>query len=218
MSDLHISSPLFKKDREVIELFNDPKVESIYILGDLFDTWEEKVEKTVSKKKELINVINESGKTEVILKGNHDPDIEVMKDIFDKVFISDSYFTELFGKETILVHGDEFDGNEFWGKLLFPPAWLAERLLCWNSKAWLRNLIYRNLLWRKKAEHNSLVLKMEKMLVEKYGSEFDLIIAGHTHITKLVQEGKTYFANTGTLLHNPSYLIAEDNTMRIKRI
>lgn len=217
MSDLHISSPLFKKEKEVIELYNDPKVESVYILGDLFDTWEECLNKTLRKKAALIDVINNSGKTEVIIKGNHDPDVGKLREIFDKVFITDSYFTEFFGKQTILVHGDEFDGNEFWGRVLFTFQWPLERIGL-NSKAWLRNIIYKNLLWRRKAEHNSLVLKMEKLLVEKYGSEFEIIIAGHTHITKMVREGKITFINTGTMLHNPSYIIAEDNVMKIKRL
>ena len=49
MSDLHISSPLFKLDKEIIELYNNPKVKRVYILGDLFDTWEERIEKTLKR-------------------------------------------------------------------------------------------------------------------------------------------------------------------------
>lgn len=217
ISDLHISSPLFKVSQQVIDLFNDPRVESVYILGDFFDTWEEKIEKTLDRHSTLINRINKSDKVEVIIKGNHDPDLETLRDIFPNVYVTDSYFTELFGKETLIVHGDEFDGTEFWGKLLFPPAWLLERVVRWNSKAFLRKLIYKNLLWRKKADHNSLVLKMEKQLVDKYSKDFDIIIAGHSHISKIVNTVGATYANAGTLLHNPTYLVADNNTLMIKR-
>jgi UDP-2,3-diacylglucosamine pyrophosphatase LpxH len=218
MSDLHMSSPLFKREKEVIELYNDPKVESVYILGDLFDTWEECLKRTLRRHAALIDVINNSGKTEVILKGNHDPDEDTLKGIFDKVYVTDTYVTEFFGKETIMVHGDEFDGNELAGKILFYLMQWPLGRVGFNGKAILRNLIYKSVLWRKKAEYNDLILKMEKGLVEKYRNDFDIIIAGHTHITKMARDGKTTFVNTGTMLHNPSYIIAENNTMRIKRL
>ena len=116
-----------------------------------------------------------------------------------------------------MVHGDEFDGNEFWGRVLFTLQWPIERV-GFNSKAWLRNLIYRNLLWRKNADHNSLVLEMEKKLVEKYGDQFDIIMAGHTHIAKIVKADKAVYANPGCMIYKPSYMVAEGNTLMIKRL
>jgi UDP-2,3-diacylglucosamine hydrolase len=217
MSDLHMSSPLFKLDREIIDLYNDTNVESVYILGDIFDVWEGCLSKTLEKRKDLIDKINNSGKTVVILKGNHDPDIDRLKEIFNNVFVAKSHTIELFGKKTLLVHGDEFDGTEFWGKLLFTFQWPLERI-GFNSKAWLREKIYKYKLWKTGLTNNSLVFDMEKKLVEKYGKDYNLIIAGHTHLTKLVKLDRVTYANTGNMLYNPSYLVADGNTLMIKRL
>lgn len=218
ISDLHISSPLFEKGPAVIELFNDPKVESIFILGDLFDTWEEKLEKTLEKHADLINVINNSPKTEVILKGNHDPDTEVMRDIFPNVFVADSYFTDLFGKDAILVHGDEFDGTDIWGRILFPGQYILERLGL-NVKQFVRDNVYRFLRWKNNVDKQSLVFNMEKELVKKYAGDFDLIIAGHLHLPKIVETPDIVYANCGALIGKKStYLIADKNTLTLERI
>ena len=218
ISDLHISSPLFKLKRQVIDLFNDPNVESVYILGDLFDMWEGKLEKTLKKHADLINVINNSGKTEVILKGNHDPDIQILRDLFPYVLVTNSYYMEMFGKQAIIVHGDEFDSTDFWGKLLFPISWTFARTIRWNSKSWLRKLIYKNLLWRRKLDHNSLVFKMEKQLVERYSPDFDIIIVGHTHIAKMVECNNITYVNCGALMGDNIYLVADKNTLMFKRL
>ena len=98
ISDLHISSPLFKKDKEIINLINTKEVEEVFILGDILDTWEEDPYRTMENKKDFIYEINQCDKIKVMLIGNHDPEINIMKEIFTNTIVTDKYDMELFGK------------------------------------------------------------------------------------------------------------------------
>jgi metallophosphoesterase superfamily enzyme len=212
-----MGSPLFKYEQSIIDLIKNPKVASVYILGDVFDTWEHSIRRTVRRRKKLIDVINECGKVEVILKGNHDPDIDTLKKVFPKVYVTDIYETELFKKSVVMLHGHQFDSSIDMGKVLFPIQFIAERF-GFNSKAWLRHALYSFDLWRKKANNNSIVLPIEEKIVENYIGKYDIIMSGHTHIGKLVQEKDFIYANSGNMIYKPKYLIAEKNLLYTKEL
>jgi len=216
ISDLHISSPLFKFEKEVTCLFNDPKVEAIYILGDLFDDWEECPTKTAKKKKVFIDMINNCSKIKVIIKGNHDPDIHVMGEIFPNILILERMELDLFGKKAILIHGDETDTSMGWTKTLFYVNYLLERV-GFNLKAFIRNTVHWYLVWKHSVSPNSLVFKTEKALYKKYSKDYDIIISGHTHMPKIVVMEDAYFLNTGSVLYKPNYLVVDKNTFFIQR-
>lgn len=216
ISDLHISSPLFKKDKDVIDLFNDPKVEEVYILGDLLDTWEQNPYKTAEKKKDFIYELNQSEKLKVILRGNHDPEIPVMREIFPNTVILDQHIMTLFGKKTILIHGHTFDEYVTRNKPLFFIHYLGERVGL-NLKGFFRTRYYNLVRFINDAPKNSLVLKTEKAIVEKYTNEFDLIICGHTHVPKLVRLESIDYVNCGCVIYKSTYAVADKNTMLVKR-
>ena len=215
ISDLHMSSPLFKKGKEVKELFNSPNVEEIYILGDLLDTWEEDPFFTANRYSDLIELINK--KVTLIIKGNHDPSIEDMQKIFPDVLITTKHEMELFGKKVLLVHGDEVDRFDLWARLWFPIHYCCERLGI-NFKAFVRNTFAKYKARKNNLKSNDLILKIEKDIVAKYKSECDILITGHSHLSKVVRSSEIDFANCGSLMDKPSYLIADKNTLVIKRI
>lgn len=216
ISDLHISSPLFKMEKEVVDLFNDTEVKEIYILGDLLDTWEENPYKTAEKKKDFIYELNQCGKISVILRGNHDPEIPVMKEIFTNTVILDQHIMTLFGKKTILIHGHTFDDFVTKNKSLFYIHFLAERVGL-NLKGFFRTKYYNLIRFIDDAPKNSLVLKTEKSIVEKYSEDFDLIICGHTHIPKLVRLKEVDYINCGCVVYKPTYAVADKNMIIVKR-
>jgi len=216
ISDLHIGSPLFKMEKEIVDLFNDTEVKEIYILGDLLDTWEESPYKTAEKKKDFIYELNQCGKIKVILRGNHDPETSVMKEIFTNAVIMDRHIMTLFGKKAVLVHGDEFDNSVAWTRYLFFTHYLAERVGI-NMKGFFRNSYHKFLLFKNDLPKNSLVLNAEKLLIEKYSENFSLIICGHTHLAKLVRSGSMDYVNCGCVIYRPNYVVADKNTIILKR-
>jgi UDP-2,3-diacylglucosamine pyrophosphatase LpxH len=220
ISDLHISNPLFNKvlESKTLKLLEHNSVDNIYILGDLFDVWEENYNKTIDKHKDLINVINTSNKIKVLIKGNHDPDINVLKSIFPNIYIADSFETSIFNKSTVMLHGDQFDTTESFGKILFPINWLSERIIGFNAKSWLRTIVYKNMLYRNNISNSSIILDMEKGLVETYSELYYLIISGHSHISKIVRLSNGLYANGGSIIDSQSYLSLDKNTVRIRRL
>lgn len=215
MSDFHLGNPLFNIDNKIIKLFNDKKIKRIYLLGDIFDTWEENIEKTINKHNNLIQVINNSHKVDIIIRGNHDPDIDIMRDIFYNKAVLDHYEDIIHKKKVYMAHGDEFDNTELFGKLLFKPIKLLERLTHLNIRAIGRSMLYNDILRSNNANYNSVVLEMEIKLVNKYSSNYDIMIFGHTHIPKIVKINNSMYINCGSIIDNKTYLIIDKNTVEI---
>jgi UDP-2,3-diacylglucosamine pyrophosphatase LpxH len=216
ISDFHISSPLFQKENEIMEIISRPGVSEVYLLGDILDTWEEDPYDTKINKKEFISFLNTCGKVVVMLKGNHDPDLKTMRYIFTGFPVLYQHEMELFGKKTILVHGDEFDSSTILTRLVFPIHFLLSRTGV-NMKCFFREGYHKFLVGKNNASKDELVFKNEKKLFEKYSKDYDLIISGHTHVAKLVRTGNGDYANCGSTICEPSYLVAENNTLRIER-
>lgn len=208
LSDLHLGSPLFDKENEIKQLFNCNKYDEVFIIGDIIDTWENSVKTITLKYESLIQSINTSVAKVYIIKGNHDPKIIDLKRIFYKCHVLDNKELNLNGKKTLLIHGHEFDGVmvKYLGinKLLFPIQWLCERLNL-NISNWL-NTTYHSVAAKISDKHyNDIVLEIEKRVIEKY-KDYDILIMGHTHLEKFVYTYKPVYINTGSLIHDPSYL------------
>lgn len=217
ISDLHISSPLFKKDKEIINLINTKEVEEVFILGDILDTWEEDPYRTMENKKDFIYEINQCDKIKVMLIGNHDPEINIMKEIFTNTIVTDKYDMELFGKKVNIVHGHEFDISNSYLKYFFFLHYIGERLGM-NIKGYARNIYYNNLLKKTGLTNDSIVIDIEKKLVARYTSVVDLVICGHTHIPKIVKTDSIIYANCGSCISEPSYIRADKNMLSLIRL
>lgn len=199
ISDLHIGSPLFIMEDIIVFLYSNPEITEVYILGDIFDVWEKSLNKILKDYKSLIDMINNSSKTKVIIKGNHDPELNVLQEVFNKILVTYKFSINAAGKKILLLHGHEFDGSEFFTKLFFPIHWCFERLGI-NLKKWFREKIHKFLLWKNNLEYDSLVFNMEKKTIEKYGNMYDLVISGHSHMKKIVNLEKVTYINCGAVI------------------
>jgi len=218
ISDFHLGSPLFSKERQVAQLFNCSNYKEIYIIGDVIDTWENDVSKIVKQYDSLIRTINNSPAKILIIKGNHDPDIDKLKFIFHSCEVVVNKEISLDGKKVILVHGDEFDDiviKYLWiTKLWFPIHWFLERIGV-NIKGYLRELFHSISAKKQHKHYNDIVSDIEKEAVKKY-SDYSIVIMGHTHLSKLVYTSKPMYINTGSLIHDPC-CIEYDNGIFTKK-
>ena len=202
LSDLHLGSPLFKKEDEVISLVNAQEYDEIYILGDLFDTWEVFMCYITKKYKNLIKVLNDKGDKIVVIKCNHDPSLDKLKRILYNCTVIEGLYTTNFGdKSVVMAHGDEFDPDYWWTITFFPIHWFLQRL-GFNIKAWIRSVVYKREAEKLGVSLDGIVVEAERKLVEKYG-EYNILIFGHSHQSKIVKDGSFTAVNIGSVLHDP---------------
>jgi len=205
ISDFHLGSPLFSKERKVAQLFNCSNYKEIYIIGDIIDTWENDISKISKQYDSLIRIINNSPAKVCVIQGNHDPDIDKLKFIFHNCEVVVNKEISLDGKKAMLVHGDEFDDvviKYLWlAKVWFPIHWVLERVGI-NVKGFLRDLFHSISKKKQHKHYNDIISDIEKAAVKKY-SDYSIIIMGHTHLSKFVYTSIPTYINTGSLLNDP---------------
>ncbi len=209
ISDLHLGSPLFDKSFELIKLFRREDIDEIYLVGDIFDSWEMDPLEGFYIYESLVTEINFINKPVFILKGNHDPNIDVLKEIFFNVSILKSIELELCGKNVLITHGHEACTDSKIAHKLFFIQYYSQRLLKWNPKATLRDVWVKWLLFKDGLNENSIILKIEKEIFDFYRGKYDVIICGHTHVPKIVYNKELTYVNTGCIIHKPTYLLVD---------
>lgn len=218
ISDLHLGSSLFKSDDIVMELLSDGSYDKIILIGDIIDTWESTTSRIVKKNKELIAKINSLNNV-VIIRGNHDPSLDRMAKIFTNAPLIANREPYVDG-DMLMIHGDEFDKlvteYSFLAKLLYPIQ-LALSKLGINPKAMVRNTLHSIACHKEKKYYNDLVTDVEENLANKYKSSCKVLIAGHTHLPKLIiRDGFTY-VNCGDWVHNRTYAECIDGKFTIRK-
>lgn len=213
LSDFHLGSPLFNCRTDVINLINSPEFSRIVLVGDIIDNWEQTVLQTINEYNDIIGWINKRSKEIQIdyIVGNHDPNKESIMSIFPNVNIHES----LKFKEGIIIHGHEFDDlvtkYDWVARLLFIPHWILERFGI-NIKAWFRNLFFSVSNKRDKKYYRSLVVGIQNECVEKYSSEYEFAVLGHTHFPEIITNGSFLYVNCGDLIHNKTYIIYDEES------
>jgi UDP-2,3-diacylglucosamine hydrolase len=216
LSDFHLGSPLFESTDKVISLLNDD-YDVVFLLGDIIDTWEGYVWYIVDKNYKLIEKLNSLNNL-VIIRGNHDPDLEELQRVFPNKIVNVDYEFHDGDKVGIVTHGDEFDHTVtkyYWlAKLFWPINWLFERLGI-NIKAFFRETYHSLAVKKDKKYYNDLILNVEKELVNKYKNKYHYIVVGHTHMPKLIVEDDYVYVNCGDWIHNKTYVIYKDGNFRL---
>lgn len=218
VADLHLGSPLFNKDRELIALFNKEEVKEIYIIGDVYDSWELDPLDIFYKHESLITTINFINKPVYIFIGNHDPNKEFMKEVFFNRPILSSMEVEICGRKTIITHGHEACKVASPAKGLFFIQYYAERWFKINPKDVLRGIWHNLLMKIYNKKDDAIVLKIEKEIYEYYRGKYDMIIVGHTHEGKIVQERDLLYVNTGCIVHKPTYVLSKGCSLFLEEL
>lgn len=220
LSDLHLGSPLFDSEEEIVTLIKDERFDRIYFVGDMLDVWEEEFTKIQTQYQLLIATINDiirKDKKEVkIVKGNHDPDESIFKYLFPQARV---YSEKIIEGDVIIVHGNEFDGAilkiEWMNKLLYYLLiWPIQRFFSYNIRDNFRVMLSSVASRKGKPHYKRLVSQIEKDAVEKYQQGFNHVVMGHTHFPKIVNcDDNTChceYINCGDWIFNKSYVIRDD--------
>jgi UDP-2,3-diacylglucosamine pyrophosphatase LpxH len=221
LSDIHLGSPLFDSESDLIKLIKDDRFRRIFFVGDIFDVWEQELSKIQNDHHSFIAEVNNqirSNKKEIIaIKGNHDPDEAMIKYVWPQAKICKDKYIE---KDVIVIHGNEFDGAilkvEFFNKLLYYLfIWPIQKFFKYNIRDRFRSMLYSPASRRGKKHYDRLVLQIEKDAIKKYQDQYNYVIMGHTHFPKIVNcEEETChcdYINCGDWIHNRSYVIRDDD-------
>lgn len=200
ISDLHLGSSLFKSEAKIMELLSGD-YDKIFIVGDVIDKWSDSIENIVINYGEIIFKINSLDNV-TIIKGNHDPDMGLLETIFYGVNVTDKYIDDDF----VIVHGHEWDDTLKVGDLFFPIHKFFSKFGL-NIKAFIRNIAYTlTAFFKCKDKDINLILDMEREIVSNCLEYGNVIIAGHTHIPKIVNSDSFIYVNTGDWVYNKSYV------------
>ncbi len=219
ISDLHIGSFSFKKEKELIKLLKR-NYNNVYIVGDILDIWEDDLNIILDKYSSLINIINE--KSPIIIKGNHDPNICILKEVFPKSKVYEYYVIDDYN---IYLHGNKYDSmvNEYlWlSKVLFTFNKYSTRLIGIEWRGVTVKFIHflKRIVMLKK--YNEITLPMEKRVVNDLNKLGKNIIMGHSHLPKKVKINEhNYYVNIGDMISNNTYVEYDRklNTIDIKRL
>jgi UDP-2,3-diacylglucosamine pyrophosphatase LpxH len=212
LSDFHLGSPLFESNNDVMSLL-DRDYDMIFLIGDTIDTWEDNVWDIVNDNRVLIDKLNSIANL-IVIKGNHDPDMNILKTIFPEKTVASEFSLSIDGRLCIVVHGDEFDELVYkysWvAKLLHPIQWICERIFKINLKGYFRELFHSIAAKRDKKYYNDLVMDVEENLVEAYKKDYQCIVIGHTHLPKLIKRDDFIYANCGDWVYNKTYVTYEN--------
>jgi len=226
LSDLHLGALSFNKEQELEKLLLSD-FDRIIFVGDIIDTWENSVRNITYKYRNLFGYINNIAlKIEVIIvRGNHDPEIETLQ----RIFYNCKVYKEYYSSNIVIVHGHRFDSilNKFpWiYKFIFCVNWVSQRMgIDIRSKAViLYHYIAQEIdsITNKNGSkyHANNILNSELTAIQTYITpKHNILIMGHTHWPKIIKKETFIYINCGDIVNNNTYVVREQNKFYIRQL
>lgn len=205
ISDLHISLEKSEITRRFVDFLHQRarQAKSLYILGDLFDSWIGDDDNTPPNKtiKKALKQLAESGTEIFLLQGNRD---FLLGQLFCEqtglTLLDEFAVIELNGHRTLLTHGDLLCSDD----LPYQAFRLKSHSLEWRQNVlskplWLRLLAARwyrlRSFWHKRKKNRD-IMDVNQQTVKETLQKYDCrtLIHGHTHrpaVHDLSLEGHT---------------------------
>lgn len=215
ISDLHLGdgskSDDFRRDEELVTLFEKYIDEEVYILGDIYELWQARLDKIIWSHPKIYDWLNHYLITSIY--GNHDflP--------FSKVW-NEHYENSLIYAE----HGHQHDiyNNTSMFNLKWPIGKYITLGVGWLEKLWHKDA--DEYLLKKYGEFKYTAAKLQGATkttkstnpVDEWllgGKRQKIYIAGHTHKANLIKDCGEIYANCGAWVDSvePTYIEVEEN-------
>ena len=226
IADLHLCAKRFEKVELFIKLlkFAVNKVESIYILGDLFEVWAGHDDNTYPHDLILsaLNEYSNAGGQLFIMRGNRD---FIMDEIFvDKIgakLLPDEYCISLYNQKILLMHGDTLCTDDKWYqifRLCFNNTFMRTfyKLLPYSIKYYCVHKI-RKFTKNFAQKKQTYLIDVSQQAVEKAMSKYHVscLIHGHTHKQKTheftLQDKMAQRIVLGDWINKDSVLVADES-------
>jgi predicted phosphodiesterase len=203
ISDIHLGTPV-SQQKKVLEVLKK-NFQNLIINGDLFDS--DNFRRYQKEDWKILSKIRKLTKTHkvILVKGNHDPDVEFLSAITGMYFV-DYYSFEVGGKTFYVEHGDKHD---FWINHRPLVTWFFTGLYYHIQKLDKRKSLSRKIKGWSKSWIEAKEIVRTKML--KKHSGFDYVLAGHTHYPEIYVENDMTYINSGSFCDEECSYIEIDN-------
>ncbi len=229
IADAHLlgaSDPNQKKLAKFLDSLSG--IDTLFILGDIFDYWSGYDEVVGREYKEVLDSLKRvsvRGIKIIYLEGNHDFSMGLF---FTDTLKADVYPDEaeitLDNKRAYLAHGDAVDmslGYRLWRGLLRSFFFRITVRLIPPKQGWniARRLSGKS---RQYSMHKAVVEERLKTFAQKKISEgFDIVVLGHSHSAGVHEQSagarKGVYANPGSFSKGGSHLVLEGGGLRVGR-
>jgi UDP-2,3-diacylglucosamine hydrolase len=198
ISDLHLSPSDSNRIQLTVDFLREQQayIESLYILGDLFNTWlgDDIVPHEFEPLIEQLFALHESGIKTYLMVGNRD--FMVGKQFAQQVgceLLNESCIIDLYGTKTLLLHGDSLCIDDLSYQRY--RRWTRSKLLQWcflhlsaNYRQGISDKIKQKS--RQQKQHKSaMIMDVNQVEVIRVMKQFGvkLLIHGHTHRPQIHQ-------------------------------
>ncbi len=238
ISDVHLGlrafDPIEREHRFSSFLYNLPKeVDSIYLLGDIFDFWYEYkyvIPRNFTRSLGALAYLKDRGVNLFFIKGNHDVwTYNYLSDEIGVVMLNELDIVDIGGLRFCLGHGDELIGDRMhlMLKSVFKNRFLQKAFSCIHPR-WAFGLAYR---WSKhnrltrggdykfNGKESSLYTFTKNYIELNTSDKIDFFIFGHLHTPGHVElENGSNLYVLGEWIHNCDFLEYDSISKEIRWI
>lgn len=211
ISDLHIGS-YYSKEKELLKFLKDVEFDELILAGDIIDFI--KVPEFTVESSKIFKYLNKLDKKIVYIIGNHDISLINLKNInIGNFYFCEKYEFEYGNRKHRIIHGHQYDNA------IVKHRYFMSFLSLFHD--WIERYFKFNLT----KIFSKILIKMKKIKniwdFIKWNKDIDVLIMGHIHDPEVVIWVNKYgkiktYANSGDWVSNMSYIILENNELRLK--
>jgi UDP-2,3-diacylglucosamine hydrolase len=227
ISDAHIRSGDQARQRLLVRFLekNRDRMESLVILGDLFDFWFGFPHYVYPEYRlicDALSSLTQNGVRLLYIEGNHDFALgPFFKETLRGEVYPESHVFTIDGQKVYLAHGDMADPGDvryrFYRALLKNPVvYSVIRFLGPEKTMRFKEALARRNWMHRRREHPDNAFPDLRFAEEKCREGMDVVILGHTHQpcekTFVLNDRTCYYYNVGDWMENYSYLLYDQQS------
>lgn len=214
ISDLHLCTK-YSNSSLVYDVLKREQPDTLYIVGDLFDTW---IRYPLQESDfTLLSYIYNNIKHIYVCAGNHDHILLFFTFLNNKhLMIKSEFLFEADGKRYLVTHGHQWDRSMGCGRL--------HKIGC-RIYNWMLGIARKKLSWIKPhikkifIPHfrEDIINFLDQHNIYSSNKPYDGIIVGHTHSPECVKIGKFQYINCGDFIEHNTYVVYKNGQFILKQ-
>jgi UDP-2,3-diacylglucosamine pyrophosphatase LpxH len=220
LGDSHLGHDIAHKEKFLTFLKNI-ECESLFLIGDIFDTWFKSYEKIKKENKEFFDILKDKtcrGVKIYYVLGNHEnEDVEIDKD-FNNINLYNSLVLKLNDIKVKVIHGGQFDYTITKCRFLMRLSYFFQRIiLSFIGKSAFK--LFRISIAKILGKDKGLLQSIRNEILNYYKDDFDAVIIGHTHFPEIIKLDNNFiYMNVGDWMEegHDTYIEYDNGEFKLK--